>query len=80
MAIVLGSKVRDQITGFEGIATSRIEYITGCVQFGVLPPIKADGAYPNCEYIDEQRLDVLAPPVGTASRPAGGDMRDAPRR
>lgn len=78
--IVLGAKVRDRLTGFTGRATSRIEYITGCVQYGVLPEIKSDGSYPNCEYIDDQRLEVIGEPIVQASRPTGGDMRDAPRR
>lgn len=78
--IQLGAKVKDQITGFTGRATSRIEYITGCVQYGVLPEISADGKYPNVEYIDEQRLEVVGHPVAQASRPTGGEMRDAPRR
>lgn len=76
---ILGSKVRDTITGFEGRATSRIEYITGCVQYGVLPEVGADGKYPNPEYIDEQRLVLTGGPIEQASRPTGGDMRDAPR-
>jgi len=78
--IALGAKVQDQITGFTGRATSRIEYITGCVQYGVLPEVKEDGKYPNVEYIDEQRLEVIGEPIAQASRPTGGDMRDAPRR
>lgn len=79
MTIALGSKVVDRITGFEGRATSRVEYITGCVQYGVLPQVKSDGSYPNAEYIDEQRLEVLEGPIAQASRPTGGLQRDAPR-
>jgi hypothetical protein len=79
MTIALGAKVRDSITGFTGRATSRVEYITGCVQYGVLPEVKADGSYPNAEYIDEQRLEVIGEPVAQASRPTGGPQRDAPR-
>jgi hypothetical protein len=78
--IVLGAKVRDQLTGFEGIATSRCEYITGCVQYGVLPQVKADGGYPDVIYIDDQRLQIIGDPLPQASRPTGGPMRDAPSR
>ena len=35
--ILLGSQVKDKVTGFEGIAVSRIEYLSGCVQYGVRP-------------------------------------------
>ena len=30
MKIKLGIKVRDKVTGFEGIATARIKYLNGC--------------------------------------------------
>lgn len=78
--IQLGEKVRDRLTGFEGRATSRVEYITGCVQYGVLPMAKGDGSYPDAVYIDEQRLEVIEPAIAQASRPTGGPMRDAPTR
>jgi hypothetical protein len=38
--IELGDKVKDLITGFEGIAVSRTEFINGCVQFGVAKQLK----------------------------------------
>lgn len=79
-SIKLGSKVCDQLTGFKGRATSRIEYITGCVQYGVLPEVSEDGKYPTIEYIDEQRLQVIGDPLDQACRPTGGPQRDAPRR
>lgn len=80
----LGQKVRDKITGFEGTAIARCEYLTGCVQFGVVPA-SADGKMPDCAYIDEMRLEVLQAPVGLGEvveleprAAAGGPQRDAP--
>ena len=29
----LGAKLRDVVTGFEGIATERVEMLNGCVQY-----------------------------------------------
>ena len=60
--ILLGSKVMDKMTGFTGTAVSRVEYVSGCVQYGVKPRyIEADmkGTYPPTEYIDEGQLEVL---------------------
>ena len=74
--IILGSKVRDRVTAFEGTAISRITYINGCVQYGVLPKVKEDGKYPETQYIDWQRLQALEEPPGAAT---GGPQRDAPR-
>jgi hypothetical protein len=79
MPIVLGSEVRDSITGFTGRVVSRIEYITGCIQYGVAPPVKADGALPSTEYFDAQRLAIIGDPIAQASRPTGGPQRDAPK-
>jgi hypothetical protein len=57
--IALGVKVRDVITGFEGVTYGRCEYLTGCTQFCVLPPVDKDGKKREAEWFDEQRLEVL---------------------
>ena len=38
--IELGDKVRDVITGYEGIVVAKTEFINGCVQFGVAHRLK----------------------------------------
>lgn len=79
--IPLGVRVRDALSGFTGMTTSRVEYITGCKQYGIQPPVGEDGKMPDVIYLDEQRLEVLDPqPVEQASRTTGGPMRDAPSR
>ena len=56
----LGDKVRDKITGIEGIATSRIEYMTGCTQFCLtIKAKKGADKYPESVYLDEDRLEVV---------------------
>ena len=62
--ILLGSKVRDKVTGFTGITVSRVEYMTGCIQYGVRPrynEAEMKGEYPKVEYIDEEQLKKLYP-------------------
>lgn len=54
----LGVTVRDLITGFEGVVTGRVEYISGCNQVLVVPKVKADGAFIPAEWFDEQRVVV----------------------
>lgn len=63
--IKLGEKYRDTISGFEGVATARTEYLYGCVRI-VLEGggLKEDGTPKDC-YFDEQRLERL-----DTSRPA----------
>jgi|GEM_PF-4272988 len=55
----IGDRVRDKITGFEGIAYGRWECITGCVSFDVHPRVKEDGKLPSSAWIDESRLEVV---------------------
>jgi hypothetical protein len=56
---LLGKEVKDKITGFEGIATSKHIYLTGCNQFGVQPKIDKDGKIPSKEFFDEGRLVII---------------------
>jgi len=54
----LGQTVTDKITGFAGIVTGRVEYISGCNQCLVTPRVGADGAFKEAQWFDEQRLHV----------------------
>lgn len=56
--IKMGQFVKDIITGFAGRVTGRCEYITGCNQLLVQPPLKADGDFAEARWIDEDRLEV----------------------
>ena len=77
--IELGNCVKDVITGFEGIATSRVEYLTGCEQIGVTPIIK-DGKVQNTEYFDTSRLEYVHEGITLPIDNPGGPNRDAPNR
>lgn len=81
MKTILGSRVRDSITGFSGIVTGRCEYISGCNQALVAPAAKEDGTLPDSQWFDEQRLsrtdDSL---VELDNGPNPGFDRQAPRR
>ena len=79
--VTLGQKVRDKITGFSGIVTGRVEYLTGCNQLLVAPPIKDDGAWRDSQWFDEQRVDVLdATPIALDNGKTPGFDAPAPRR
>jgi len=56
--IELGMKYRDKITGFEGIATGHVQYISGYKQALLAPPVN-DGAMVDSNWIDEQRLELV---------------------
>lgn len=52
----LGATYRDKITGFTGVATGYVTYITGCNQV-LIAPASTDGSLKSSEWIDEQRLE-----------------------
>src|SRR3546814_1776690 len=56
--IQLGQKVKDKITGFTGIVTGYVTYITGCNQALFAPQVGQDGAIKDACWFDEQRLVV----------------------
>ena len=77
----LGQRVRDLVTGFEGVATSRVEYINGCVQYGVTPKVSKDDKtkYPDSTYVDVDQLEKVKDAVKIKTSPLGGVRKDMPR-
>jgi len=71
----LGVQVRDRITGFTGYTTGRVEYLTGCAQYTVQPPVKADGEFVEAHWFDEDRLEPLQGDLKKIdiARPGPGD-------
>jgi hypothetical protein len=55
----LGLTVKDRITGFQGAVTGYVQYLTGCNQVLVVPPLGADGALRDAQWFDVQRVDVV---------------------
>jgi len=78
MKIPLGSKVKDNVTGLTGIVTGRTEYINGCVQYIVKPPMGKNGKVPDAEYVDEEQLSILGKGVSVKTTPSGGPQSDRP--
>ena len=77
--IKLGQKVRDKVTGFEGVATAKLEYINGCIQYCVKPKIKEQGKMPEGVYIDHQQLEVLDEETIIEKDETGGSLPDYPK-
>ena len=66
--IKLGDVVKDRLTGFSGVAVSRIEYLNGCIQYEVQPEgLGKDGVPVKALWFDAQRLTEKRP----ARRPGG---------
>ena len=58
--VKLGSLVKDTITGFEGIAVGRADYLFGCSRIAIQSATLKDGKPIDQEWVDEQRVEVLA--------------------
>lgn len=80
--IKLGNKVKDSITGFTGIATTRTEYLYGCVHIGITPESLSKESQPiDTHYFDEQRIVTLkekAIPVSKDSAATSGGPTPGP--
>lgn len=53
---LLGKTLRDTITGYSGVATGHCEYISGCNQTLIVPPVNDKGELRKGEWFDDQRL------------------------
>ncbi len=79
MKIQLGKRYRDTISGFEGTATARHEYLYGCVRVLLEGRSVEDKAGEELVF-DEQRLveaETAARPTATAT--SGGPRPTPPR-
>ena len=59
MDISIGDKVKDKVSGFVGIVTGVVDYISGCKQALVAPVVDKDGKLLDSNWFDIQRLDVV---------------------
>jgi len=86
--IILGDKVRDKVTGYEGIATSRTEFLNGCFQIEITPKMKKGNNLKIEDMtgmaIDEQQLERINCGINTPKKKViktdtGGPMRKIKR-
>lgn len=69
----LGDKVRDSVSGFQGVVVAKTMYLNGCTRVGVQPRIGKDGKHPDSATFDEPQLELLkVGAVKTGRRDTGG--------
>jgi hypothetical protein len=80
----LGATYVDKITGFVGVATGHVEYLTGCNQTLLTPQCKEGerNKRPDSEWFDDQRLEEVGhqQPVKLDNGDTPGCDRQAPKR
>lgn len=77
MKIKLGESYRDRVSGWEGTAVARYEYMNGCVRYALAARDK-DGK--PVEFVfDEQQIEAgAAPAIVTEARRTGGPRDNKP--
>lgn len=71
----LGDRARDKITGFEGVLTSRAEFLTGCNRYCVQPTELKDGKPIDGIYFDEAQIEIVG--EGLQPESVQGDKKGA---
>lgn len=76
-----GLTMRDKITGFTGVVTGHVVYMTGCNQTLLAPKAKDGGDAVDARWYDDQRLEVVHGSVRIVldNANAGSDL-PAPKR
>jgi hypothetical protein len=77
MAIELGQKVKDPITGYKGIAIGKTIWLYGCTRIGVQAIVNKEGKVPELQWFDEPQLEAIPP---KESRNKGGPQPNPTRR
>ncbi len=78
--IKLGSKVKDKVTGYEGIAVARTTYLTGCDRYSVQSEKLDKDKKPNeWQLFDEHQLEVLVVEKVTFEAPKAAASRGGPK-
>jgi hypothetical protein len=55
---MLGFMGSDKVTGFRGRVTAVVEYLSGCTQVLLSPPVKDDGTEREGKFFDVQRVAI----------------------
>lgn len=55
----LGDEVQDLVTGFKGVITGQVRWISGCNQYTVNPGLDKEGKVAASEWLDENRVKLL---------------------
>lgn len=79
--VSLGDKVKDSVTGFEGIVVAETLFLNGCTRIGVQSDKLKDGLPTDAQWFDAPQLTLVTAKVTpTGNRNTGGPMTFTPKR
>jgi hypothetical protein len=73
----LGKVARDKITGFQGVITSRCEFLTGCNRYCVQPQNLHEGKPLDSIYFDEAQIEIVEDAKGVEAESVQGEKKGA---
>lgn len=79
--IKLGSKVKDKITGFEGLAVAKTTWASGNVTIGIEPTTLHEGKPIEAHSFEQQRVELIeekAPPISKQNSAVSGGPQNDP--
>ena len=80
MTIKLGQKVRDTVSGFEGIAECRTEWRFGCSRIGIRPQkLDEKGVPMETVHFDEPQVEVVEDTPDPKTKRAYGPRQNPAR-
>jgi hypothetical protein len=79
LEVQLGARVYDKVTGIEGIVTSRVTFLNGCVYFNVQPKSVVDKetgvtVLPDVHFVNHLRLGLFTTPLVDVKVPAASKV------
>lgn len=81
--IKLGSRVKDKMTGLEGVAVARIEYLNGCERYEIQPQgLTKEGDVRKSHWVDRQQMlvEIIQEEKTEVEDRPGGSRNAPPRR
>jgi len=77
--VPLGCRVKDKITGFEGIVISRSQWLNNCNTYGVKPSKLKDDKPIDTQWFDEPQLKIVEEDVFKPKQKTGGPCESVNR-
>ena len=59
MENLLGFKLKDIVTGIEGIAICKAIFLNGCIQYSLQSQVGKDGIIPKEVWVDRPQLEII---------------------
>ena len=57
----LGKKIKDKVSGMEGMVVSITHFLNGCVRVSIQPPVDQDNKMQDERWFDYQQVELVEP-------------------